>query len=297
MTTTQRSPTSGSNELFVSDLQRTLRSTQAKHDNKLTAAEVQTGYLVLKAGANGVHMDQAVEPRKGRRPPVPHPMRERAYARPAVLAAARKLFDTECYTSLSLERIAAKAGVSRYTVNKHFESKSEIFKLSREELLAEAVELIGDAIPERMETLDGIRCFLDNAFEVFSSAANLELMSSIKREGELHSWLVDAHQKKIRCRLIQQCETFLLYHIDRSDDLFADTRLLAEQLTVLAESVAYGPYLAGKCDKTGLEPTRAKKFSIAAKAAARLVDANDKQFPAFEAISLDRPCAQRAVRR
>ncbi|WP_425233331.1 TetR/AcrR family transcriptional regulator, partial [Sphingorhabdus sp.] len=62
-------------------------------------------------------METSVGPRKGRRPPVPHPQRERAHARPAILNAARQLFRTESYGGISVERIAATAQVTRHTLN------------------------------------------------------------------------------------------------------------------------------------------------------------------------------------
>lgn len=203
---------------------------------------------------------------RGRRPAISHPYRERAHARPAILTAARALFKNEPYQSISVERIAAFARVTRYTLNNHFTSKEEIFKLSREALIAGVVELVADAIPPHMETQDGVIFFLENCFSVYSSEENLEIMTSIKRDGSHHPWLEDTHERQIRGRLIQNCETFLLYHIDRADEIFGDTRLIAEQLNALAESMAYGPYFDSRGEKVRSPLVRSKNFAFAARA-------------------------------
>lgn len=210
--------------------------------------------------------------RKGRQPARAHPQRDRAYARPAILVAARQLFKNEAYADISVERIAAAAQVTRHTLNNHFASKDEIFRLSREALIAEASKLMVDAIPSRMETQEGVVFFLENCFRVFSSNANLELMTSIIRDGRYHAWLEQAHHRQVRGRLMQCCETFLLYHIDRDKDLLEDARVIAEQLTAKAENMAYGPYFNCKGEAVCPPQMRARNFTVSAKAIAAMLD-------------------------
>jgi TetR/AcrR family transcriptional regulator, regulator of autoinduction and epiphytic fitness len=224
-------------------------------------------------------MQQVIARPKGRGTARAHPLRDRAYVRPAILSAARQLFKTVDYEVISVERIAATAEVSRYTLNNHFSSKEEIFRLSREALLAEAGDLVADVIPIRMETRDGIMFFLENCFAVFTSSANLEIMTSILRDGRHHPWLQEAHQKQVRGRLIQNCETFLLYHVDRADEVFANTRLLAEQLTALAETMAYGPYCNSKGKGVRSPGDRARNFELAARAITSMFDSGFGPLP------------------
>lgn len=212
---------------------------------------------------------------RGRRPAIPHPHRERAHARPAILNAARTLFRDEAYQSISVERIAAFAGVTRYTLNNHFSSKEEIFKLSREALLIETVDKIEEGIPVRMEVLDAILYFLEHCFEVFSSSSNLELVGSIVRDDGQQLWLVEAHQRRVRLRLMRNCETYILYRARRADVSLCNPQIIAEQLIVLAESTIYGPYF--KVGGNAQPPIwRAKHFNVAARAiAAMLKNAQD----------------------
>lgn len=203
---------------------------------------------------------------------MPHPQRERAHARPAILAAARKLFKQKPYATISVEQIAACALVSRYTLSNHFSSKEEIFRLSREALIAEVADLVADAIPPKMKTQQGIILYLENCFSVFTSEANLELMKSIINDGSHHPWLEDAHQRQIRLRLIQSCETFLLYHVDHTDEIFEDIRIIAEQLTALVEGIAYGPYRSIKDGEARSQSARQRQFAAAARAIGAMLD-------------------------
>lgn len=47
--------------------------------------------------------------------------------RDAIVAAARKLFTAEAFDRVSLEAVAAEAGVSKVTIYSHFESKEALF--------------------------------------------------------------------------------------------------------------------------------------------------------------------------
>jgi AcrR family transcriptional regulator len=175
---------------------------------------------------------------RGRCPAIPHPLRDRAHARPAILDAARKLFKNEPYHSISVERIAAVAQVTRHTLTNHFTSKEEIFKCSRELLLADVIK-------------------------------------SIKHDGEHQRWLMEAHQRRIRFRLIRDCETYLLYRASHAEILLSNPQIIAEQLLMTAESVVYGPYVRnnGNAQTTSW---RAKQFNVAARAVASLLCGQEK---------------------
>jgi AcrR family transcriptional regulator len=206
---------------------------------------------------------------KGRRPPVSHPQREKAHVRPAVLNAARALFKNEHYSAISVERIAAVAQVTRHSLNNHFTSKDEIFRLSRESLLAEVAEKIADYVPAELAINDGVSWFLDHCYGVLSSIENREVIISITRDGEHHRWLIDSHHRSVRERLMRIFEIFLLYHIDRPDAQMSNPRAVAEQLLVVAESMAYGPYCKGH-GATNPPDKRERQFDIASRAVAAM---------------------------
>jgi len=88
----------------------------------------------------------------------------------AILAAARKLFATEGFDAVSIDGIAAKAGVAKGAVYHHFESKEEIFTRVLEAVQAEiaaqpappSLRKIGDPL-DRMAA--GILGYLNAATE------------------------------------------------------------------------------------------------------------------------------------
>jgi AcrR family transcriptional regulator len=57
-----------------------------------------------------------------------------------ILAAARKVFETEGHAGLSLRRVAAEAGIAVGNVNYYFSSKSDLLEAMFKEALAEYVE-------------------------------------------------------------------------------------------------------------------------------------------------------------
>lgn len=222
---------------------------------------------------------------QGRRPAVPHPQREKSYVRPAVLDAAKALFRSQRYESISIERIAAAAQVTRHSLHNHFASKDEIFRMSRDALIAQVVQKIPEDIPLELSLRDGAYWFLDHCYAILSSRENRDLIMSISRDGEHHRWLIDDHHRNVRERLIRLLEIFMLYHTDRSQVQTINPRAVAEQLLILAEAMAYGPYCKGQA---GANPPdkRARHFDVASRAIAAMyvddccLDPTVSQFPA-----------------
>jgi TetR/AcrR family transcriptional regulator, regulator of autoinduction and epiphytic fitness len=167
------------------------------------------------------------------------------HARPIILNAARRLFNNESYDSISVERIAAHAGVTRHTLGNHFSSKAEIFKICREQVLSALAERVDGEIPVQMEPVDGILYFLEYCLTIISDEQNLELVRSIVRDGAAHLWLSEAHERRVRLRLVKNCETYLLYKTLRADLSVFSPGQTAAQLVMLVEALVLGPYLKG----------------------------------------------------
>lgn len=176
--------------------------------------------------------------RRGRRPPVAHPLRERTYVRPVVLQAARELFRQTPSTLITAERIAARAGISRYSLAKHFASRDEIFSESRRGLLAELADLMIDEIPPDLDAFAGLYRFFQICCRVFSDRANLDLRFSLLQETKAHPWLQEAYRRQIIVPLSKLGETFLLYKSARNDAETGAPRLVAEQIVMLAAAIA-----------------------------------------------------------
>lgn len=209
--------------------------------------------------------------RRGRRPPVAHPLRERTYVRPVVLQAARELFRQTPSALITVERIAAHAGISRYSLTKHFASKDEIFRESRRGLLADLADLMIDEIPTDLDAFAGLYRFFQICCHVFSDRANLDLRFSLLHEAKAHPWLHEAYRRQIIVPLAKLGETFLLYKSARDATEAGAPRLAAEQIIMLAAAIADtlfaapdAPDFSGRCVE--------RHFEIAARSYAGLFE-------------------------
>lgn len=71
--------------------------------------------------------------------------------RRAILEAATQLFLAEGYRDASMDQVAARAGVSKQTVYKHFESKEQLLGAFLEEVATRAAGFIDSAVPALLE--------------------------------------------------------------------------------------------------------------------------------------------------
>lgn len=221
-----------------------------------------------------VGINLTIPVRRGRRPPVAHPVRERAYVRPVVLQAARELFRQTPSAQITEERIAARAGITRYSLGKHFASKEEIFRKSRSGLLADLSDLVRDDISTELDAFGGLYRFLQICCQVFSDRANRDLRFSLAHEQKAHPWLAEAYHRQIINPLIMLGENFLLYKSAREGVASGTVRLVAEQMIMIATAVADAHLssldaadFSGRCVE--------KHFEIAARSYAGLFQAID----------------------
>jgi AcrR family transcriptional regulator len=219
-------------------------------------------------------MQQTARISRGRQPAIPHPHRERRFARAAVLQAARNLFRDEYYDQISVEQIAACANITRYTLCNHFTSKAEIFRISRETLLNELADKIVDDIPVLLTLTEGLVAFASNCYLVFADERNLELSISLERDRHNHSWLAEAYRRQITARLVKVAETFLLYKANRTEILAGTPRLIAEQMVILAQAIASEYAMKSKHDDSFLNMPDVH-FRIAANSYGAFLAASD----------------------
>lgn len=69
-------------------------------------------------------------------PLTPAPDRRRSHKRQAIIAAAKEMFFQEGYAGASMDRITAKAGVSKATIYSHFRSKEELLMAVVEDVVS-----------------------------------------------------------------------------------------------------------------------------------------------------------------
>ncbi|HBV03882.1 MAG TPA: TetR family transcriptional regulator [Staphylococcus sp.] len=97
--------------------------------------------------------------------------------RKQILEIADKLFEENGYDKTSMDKIAKESGVSRRTLFRYFESKSEILFLSNNDLLKNTL----DEFLDGSYTLESITQKLINVLENASHEDKVNYMESMKR--------------------------------------------------------------------------------------------------------------------
>lgn len=88
--------------------------------------------------------------------PTPPPQREHAYApgtrtqrkQAAIVAASAEVFLSTGYAGASMDEIAARSGVSKQTVYKHFISKEALFTAVISQMMGEAASSVHQTLPK-----------------------------------------------------------------------------------------------------------------------------------------------------
>lgn len=138
----------------------------------------------------------------GIRRPVMRPHRSRA----AILTAARELFRDRPWESVSMEMIAARAGVTRRTVYNQFADAAELFHAAREALVFEVAELLPLEVAGDLSPAAALRAYCRLVSEAFADPRYSELIGSIVRDGWSAAWLVEAYQRYIRLPVLHGLE-------------------------------------------------------------------------------------------
>ncbi|MEY8598570.1 TetR/AcrR family transcriptional regulator [Mammaliicoccus lentus] len=97
--------------------------------------------------------------------------------RKQILGIADKLFEENGYDKTSMDKIAKESGVSRRTLFRYFESKSEILFLSNNDLLKNTL----DEFLDGSYTLESITQKLINVLDNASHEDKVNYMESMKR--------------------------------------------------------------------------------------------------------------------
>lgn len=97
--------------------------------------------------------------------------------RKQILEIADKLFEENGYDKTSMDKIAKESGVSRRTLFRYFESKSEILFLSNNDLLKNTL----DEFLDGSYTLESITQKLINVLDNASHEDKVNYMESMKR--------------------------------------------------------------------------------------------------------------------
>jgi AcrR family transcriptional regulator len=133
-----------------------------------------------------------------------------ASARRRILAAAREILRDDSFAQLKIERVAARAGLTRRTVYNQFDDRDALYQASRLELLQAFEFDLPSEVPPAREPLSSLEAFFREALEVFMRAEHVELQASLLRDGATLPWLTRTYQLRVERPLRITLESWLL---------------------------------------------------------------------------------------
>lgn len=179
-------------------------------------------------------------------PPAKPPARPAGPGRPkdlgkraAILDAAKRLFSTQGYDGVSMDQIAAEAGVSKLTVYSHFGDKEALFveavKAHCEAQLPASMFAAADAAPLREGLLQIVRAFFAMITGPEALGVHRLMCSPQLAESPMPRLFWDAGPRRVQ----EAVATVLQHHVDSGELEIADVPRAASQLLCLAKGEAH----------------------------------------------------------
>lgn len=164
-------------------------------------------------------------------------------ARKLLLKATREILGFQSFEAFEMQDVASRASLTRRTIYNQFDSKLELYRASRQDLIFELAQIVVDAIPARMELVDGLKFIGVVADEVFSHPSNVEITFSMECDGQRFPWLIEMYDCYIVTPLVRACEIFIFESTRRSPLPQGRPRLIAEQFVGTIEALSTGASL------------------------------------------------------
>jgi TetR/AcrR family transcriptional repressor of mexJK operon len=176
--------------------------------------------------------------------------------RAAILDAAKRLFSTQGYDGVSMDQIAAEAGVSKLTVYSHFGDKEALFveavKAHCEARLPPEMFEAADAAPLREGLLQIVRAFYAMITGPEALGVHRLMCSPQLAESPMPRLFWDAGPRRVQ----EAVATMLQHHVDSGELDIDDVQRAASQLLCLAKGEAHAQQVfgcGGELDANALE--------------------------------------------
>lgn len=202
------------------------------------------------------------EPERVMRPRRGHGTRQR------ILGIARQLLRERPFVSVSMEMVAERSGVSRRSVYNHFPDREQLYRASRELLLAELAGLINPTLPPTQRPELALLRFAQSLVRLFDDERYAELLLSVIRDGPAQPWIVEAFDRRVRAPLLQALELYFMKVQAGGRLTVEDPALAARFFLGLVESRTIVPALMGE---TGEATERVSNPDIAAQITAHFL--------------------------
>jgi AcrR family transcriptional regulator len=133
--------------------------------------------------------------------------RGRRHNRATILEVTRRLLQRKGLAQISMEEIAAEAGLSRRTIYNHFENTSQLFELAYMELVVQLAPLVPLSISDKMPLDLALAKYCRQASRLFTDARHRQLQLSLMREDG--PWLLTAYDDHIGAPMLKALTEYL----------------------------------------------------------------------------------------
>ncbi len=169
-------------------------------------------------------------------------------SRMAIVEAAKRLFLDGGYASVSMDDLAAAAGIARRTLYYQFESKEEIFR----EVLADASVRLADVFPPGIETRGDVETVLgliaDAVLAYQRDTDYVALMRMVISDGRQFPWLV-AEFERVTGPQMERFSRYLAHLADLEVLDCRDPNLAAHQFSGLLNEALFWPRVIGRGER------------------------------------------------
>jgi TetR/AcrR family transcriptional regulator, mexJK operon transcriptional repressor len=212
------------------------------------------------------------EPSAAPRAKAPTPARQAGPGRPkdlgkraAILDAAKRLFVAQGYAGVSMDKIAAEAGVSKLTVYSHFGDKEALFAAAVraycDRQLPESLFAAADAAPLREGLLQIARAFFAMISSEESLASHRVMCTPQVVDSAMPALFWDAGPQRVTDAVAE----VLRRHVDTGELAIDDVQLAASQFLCLAKGELHARMVFGCCaEGVAMPPAHAVEAQLEA---------------------------------
>lgn len=170
-----------------------------------------------------------------------------------ILEAARELFYNRPFDTVTVEMIAAHAGLTRRTIYNQFADAAALFRATREQLVHEIAELLPVNVSTDLPARVALRLYCRQVATAFSDPRYIELVGSLVRDGWSAPWLIDGFERHVRFPIVRCLEAYLqALRVDQHSSKI-EVRHVALSLLRSLESVAISTRLLPRAEQSSDE--------------------------------------------
>jgi len=195
------------------------------------------------------------DPHRAKSTPPGAPLRQSGPGRPkdlgkraAILDAAKRLFTTQGFAGVSMDQIAADAGVSKLTVYSHFGDKEALFaaavRAHCDQQLPDSLFEAADAAPLQEGLLQIARAFFTMISAPEALAGHRVMCTPQVVESPMPRLFWEAGPQRLQDSLA----LVLQHHVDAGELAIPDVRRAATEFLCLAKGELHARMIFGCCD-------------------------------------------------